>query len=511
MRDDADLTLVDGFAVRERPAEQQKLFAMDEVILPPSVLQIRKPVAMIHAIPQLGPGEEMTLNMRRLQNALITHAQHDLQQRQKAEPGLITRILSQSIQPLFEISIGALADLAQIEGTNYERIYDALYRLQDLPFLWNVLGEDASIEWQSRAHFLSNVSKGVGENRGRLRYRFDFDVLALVLEPRLWASFTLNPNTFGTPASLALYENCWRYVKTTSKRTAVMPVMMWIELLCGAGKYLVKDTRKGANGAMKPNYGEFKRSVLTDSIARVNGVSSLNHTLELIEHKQSNRVTHLQFQLVEKKNASKGLPLMWQGDLTDVLLSLGFTERQIEDMSEAHDQEAVREGLRRLQEAQTRLKTQGKPMHSKQAYLLGILGRMAADGKNAPLDLAALEKEVKTREAEQKAEERQRLNEEAFARHQSDVFNSSLKALDADRREALTEAYTKSAEGRRLLSTQPALDLSKRMHQHLVRAWLRDKRPLEYAELLPNPEDKTIEAWLAWRLEQAQAAPQVDN
>lgn len=499
------LPVQDGFAVREREATQQALFPIEEVVLPPSLSEMRKPVAIIHAVPVLSEGQEMTLNMRRLQNACITLAQNDLAQREKAEPGLLRRILQEQRQPLFETTIGKLADLAHIEGNNYERIYEALYRLQDQVFMWNVLGEDNEVAWLKRAHFLSNVSRGVGPNRGMLRFRFDFDVLEIVLEPHLWAKFSLNPNSFGTSASLALYENCWRYIGTASKRTASMPVQTWIELLCGTGKYMTRD----AQGRQRPNYGEFKRSVLNDSIKRVNAVSALKYSLRLIEHKAGNRVTHLQFAFEPKKQQTLGLPLMWQGDLTNVLVQLGFSEKEIADLGEAYQQEEVREGLARLKEAQDKIRAAGRSITSRKAYLLGILANLTSSKKGQDLDLDAVEREVRTREAEQMAEERRRRTEEGFNAHQARVFAENYARLDSARRAEIETEYLSSPEGKRLLSTLESsgggFDASRRMHQHLLRTWMKGKRPLDFAELLPNPEDRSLDAWLEWRLEMAQS------
>lgn len=502
--EDDKLPIQDGFAVRERPVTQQALFPMEDVVLPPALTEMRKPVAIIHAVPVLSEGQEMTLNMRRLQNACITLAQNDLAQREKAEPGILQRILRDQIQPLFEAPIGKLVELAGIDGNNYERVYETLYRLQDQVFMWNVLGEDNEVAWATRAHFLSNVSRGVDANRGLLRFRFDFEVLEIVLEPHLWAKFSLNPNTFGTPASLALYENCWRYIGTSTKRTASMPVQTWIELLCGTGKYMVKD---GA-GRLKPNYGEFKRSVLNDSIKRVNAVSALKYTLKLTEHKAGNRVTHLQFLFEPKKQETMGLPLMWQGDLTNVLTKLGFTEKEICDLGEAYQQEEVREGLARLKEAQDRLKAAGKSITSKKAYLQGILSKLATAKKNGELDLEAIEKEVQAREAEHQAEERRRRNEEDFNEHQAKVFSENYLQLPQAQRDEIEADYLKSPEGRRLLSSLDAtgqkFDATRRMNQHMLRAWMKTKRPLDFAALMPRPEDRSQEAWVEWRLEAIQ-------
>lgn len=96
----------------------------------------------------------------------------------------------------------------------------------------------------------------------------------------------------------------------------------------------------------------------------------------------------------------------------------------------------------------------------------------------------------------------ERLKEE-FERHGSARFAEELFGLADGRREEILEASSGADEAR---LSQPFLSHGwtpkNAAALAILRGWMRRARPELLDELLPLPEDRTFEAWLAWRLDQ---------
>lgn len=478
--------------------EQPSLFATEDLIIPESIKGLRKAVSAIHAVP-LKAEHNHTLNTRRLFDACILVAQLDFRKRGREQ---VERIRKERIAPLFETRVTDLARLASIPGKNFERLHDDLNKLFEMSLQWNIVGEDAEVAWEMKSHFLSSLGFGKGLNRGLIRFAIDPAILDIVLEPRHWATLSLEVlQGLGTPSSYALYQNAWRYVNTNAKVTAALPTETWIQLLVGPSRYVKDDP---ATGRVSINYGDFKRRVLTEAISRVNESQALNYTLELKEHLSGKRVSKLQFRFIPKKQGRLELPMNWPEEGLRVLANLGFSEANIADMSQSHSYEEVAESLARLKLADERLRAEGRPISSRKAYFTGILGNVSAGAGGADIDDARIESESRAQEAAKAARERQDRMLSAFTKHQGDVAIKRLFELDADRRVALFAEFEASPEGAKArLLIERGWTPKNVGALSMFRTWLAASHPDIQEELQPNPEDKTIEAWMAWRLDAA--------
>jgi hypothetical protein len=482
-----------GFEMRHRSPEQQALFPTEDLIIPETIKSIRKAVSAIHAIP-LKLEHSQSLNSRRLFDACILVAQIDFRGREK---GLLDRVRDERLAPMFETRITELARLAGIPGKNYERIYAELETLYDMTLRWNVVGEDDAVEWDMKSHFLISLGHGRGTKRGLIRFSIDPAILPIVLEPTRWASLSLQATEgLGTAASYALYQNAWRYVNTHAKVTAVLPTATWVELLCGQSRYVVDDPVEGKRVV---NYGDFKRRVLMDAIRRVNEVQALNYTLELKEYRSGTRVSKLQFKFIPKNQPSLGLPLTWPDELVRILGRMGFSQSEIEDMSQAHSYEAVAEALGRLQAAETRLKSTGRPITSKKSYFNGILSNIAAGVAGDDLDHAKIEAEAAAQEAKRVAEQRQARLTEEFNAHVANAFATRLFEWEETRRDQLCKDFESATPSAELLLSRGWTPKNKGALT-LLRIWMAEHRKDVLDTLLPNPEDNGFDAWMMWRL-----------
>ena len=411
--------------------KQQSLFPPDELVVPATVREMTKAVSAIHAVPTK-PEYDLTLNGRRLFDALIVVAQLECRGR---EDDLIEKVKLYRASPMFEVRLARLAEIAGIPGKNFVRLYAELDHLYEMDFAWNVVSEDKSVEWEMRAHFLSLLGHGKNFKKGYVRFAFDAEVLKMVLEPSCWAKLSLEiMSGLKTGASYALYQNAWRYIGTKNKVTATLPTHIWIELLVGKSRFVTEPEA----GQRVVDYGEFKRRVLTDAIARVNSVTALTYLLELKEIRSGNRVAFLQFKFIAKSTLARngeipvqlGIPMMWPADIRASLESIGYTVIDIQDLAEAHSLEDICDAIKRLDVATQRMKEKGQRMQFPRQYLDGILRNMHAAEMTAKVEDEKAQAALKAEEARHAAEERRARYAEQFQAHQRHRFSDWLFDLD---------------------------------------------------------------------------------
>lgn len=480
------------------PSAQGALFASDDWEMPQNLATFRKAVSAIHAVP-IKAEHNHTLNTRRLLDSVILCVQLDFRKRGREQ---VERILAERISPIFEVRTSELMKIAGISGKNYNRVYEDLEHLFQMVLKWNVVGEDSGILWDMKAHFLSSFGVGKGPRLGYVRFSLDPSVLEIVMEPRMWATLSLSAiKELKTPASYALFQNVFRYANTQNKVSAALPTETWIELLVGTSKYIDVDAETGKTVT---NYHDFKRRCLLDAIERVNNAQALGYTIELKEIRSGTKIAKLQFKLIPKQQASLGLPLAWPEKIITTLQMIGFSEQEISDLSQAHSFEEVADALIRMQKSEAKIREQGKQIFARKLYFNGILANVAAGSPDNEIDQDAL----RAKEAERQAQERQERMRELFAKHQSSVFTERLFELPDAQRAAITDEFESSADGKsvKLLLSKKGWNAKNVGAVVMLRKWAQDSKPSLLSTLLCNPEDTDFEAWLAWRLDQMDAA-----
>ena len=485
----------DDFEMKRREPKQPSLFPSEELIVPQSLRSMRKAVSAVHAV---SLDHSQSLNSRRLFDGFILAAQIDGRRR---DSKWIDRVREERISPLFDIRISDLAQLAGIPGKNFERLYEEIDQLYRMTLAWNIVGEDDNIDWEMKSHFLSSYGRGVGRNRGLVRFSFDPAILEIVLEPSRWAHLSLQEMSgLGTPASYALYQNAWRYIGTQNKVTAALPVATWIELLMGPSRYVVEHPDPSI-GKRVENYGDFKRRVLLDAMDRVNSIPALSYALQLKEIKSGKRVAKLQFRFVLKQQESLGLPLTWPKDVVQTLESIGYQQRDIEDLSQAHSVEEVGDAIIRLKAAETRMRAAGKSISAKKPYFEGILKNIALGAVGDDQDDDKIAEEVRRQEALIAAEEREKRLRDAFEEHQKALFAAWWFGRKEEERDQDRESFLKSCTAPERIFFNKPLTQSSTGAMALIRNWMFKNQPGLIDAFYPNPEDQSYEAWLAWRLD----------
>ena len=479
------------FDMRRIEPEQRNLFATEDLIVPESLQKMRKAVAAIHAVPK-NPEDSQNLTNRRVFDGLIIVAQIHCRQRGKE---FIQRIRDERVSPLFEVRTSELGKLSGIPGKNYDRIIEEINRIYEMDFEWNICGEDGEVIWENKARLLTSLGVGKNHKRGYIRFAMEPEMLILLLEPNLWASFSLSVmHDLGTSAAYSLFQQTHRYINTNQKLTAALPTKTWIELLVGKNRYI-----KEVDGKEVINYGEFKRRVLTDAIEKVNEVPALTYKIELKEHRQGNRVARLQFKFIPKEPTLQ-LESTWPEDILTVLKSIGFQDNEIADISQVHSSASVADAICRLKEAEQRLKAQGKSVSGRKPYFLGILRNIAA-GEDE-IDPEKIEAEVRVEMAERAAEERKKKMQDAYDEHRRKRFTTWVAFLSVEDQKKLIADYEASEDFNPVLgkSLKKGLTEENRSGLTTLRVWMEKHRPETMANIFDTPEYQSLEGWMMWKL-----------
>lgn len=473
---------------------QAWLFPQDDLVLPDNVLRMRKAVAAIHAVP-VKSSDSPSLNTRRIFDALILTAQMDIRRR---GPEMMERIRGERVSPFFEVRITELVRLAGIKGKNYQRVYEELDEICDMKLQWNVVREDATVEWQMRAHFLSTYGRGKGAQAGLIRFSIDPAILEIVLDPANWANLSLNVlRGMPTAASYQLYQNVWRYIGTAQKVTAALPVETWIELILGPSRFVKTDDKTGKKTVV--DYGDFKRRYLVDAIDRVNSTPALEHTIELKEFRSGNRVAKLQFKFHRKTQQRLELPMAWDDALVDRLRVMGFSPQEISEMSQAHTADRVTQALLALASARDRMEKAGEKMVTPKGYLEGILKRLPAGGASAGDGPQATEQEAEQQRLQQqqrREQERAQQLVEEFNQYHRECFYHAMVDGDATIVQQCRAAFEASPQFATNRFVIERFGWESTAVMGVLNNWLRANAPKLYEQLMPEPMEREFDAWL---------------
>ena len=489
------------------PAQRERgIFLSDELLLPDALNTYRKPVAAIHAIP-MRRDMALKLSARKLMEALPLAVQLDLRSRGRVESEeLIRKIREDRATPLFEIRTKELCRLAGISFSNMERIHESLADLVGYQFIWNVLHEDGNVEYEAIAPFLIRRDKGVGSRSGYTRFAFEPEILLWFLEPKMWASFSwavtssLGGRTSGPgqEAAFGLYQNIWRYIGTSAKITPALAVADWIDLAIGPSRF-VQVEKDGSKRVV--DYKDFKRRYLMPALTILNGHPALNHTVEVKEETSGRRVMRLRFKFIEKKQTSLDLPLGWPTRVISELEGIGFTQRDIANLSQLYPFEQVTEALKRLPLAEKRQAQKGARVYSRKAFFTAILGNVAKGEAQTAEEESKQLREAEKRQQQEDEARRMEVLTERFRTHQRTMVLNGLRDLSDEERSKLFEDHLAADPSAKVLfrGKEPG-----QPYLVLFFKWLAQAKQDLYLSWLPDAKDQNFQSWLAWQVTMVQ-------
>lgn len=361
---------------------------------------VKKNVAAIHV------SGKLTLLQRKLSNVLLLNAYDAL-----------------SSQPVHRIDARTLCLMIGYNSNDMDTLKASLRGLAETVAEWDMLGEDGEHEWGISALLSYAKLKG-----GVCEYAYSPALAAKLHDPKVFALINLNiQRRFTSGHALALYENCYRFVRTGSTG--------WWEL--GLFRRLM-----GVDGSTY--YEVFKQlnaKIIKPAVAEVNKTSNI--VLKPEVRKQGRAVTEIRFLIRENPQLAMldiddGAAVR-SGAVYDRLRVLGVSDRLARQWIAEHGEAFVTAKLDYVRQ-QSGVKS---PVRYLTAAIQGGYGEASA-GVEAPspeglraaaarqIDAEARQQAVLMREDEVGAERRRRAARMARVRDVAEQRTPTQR--DADRR-----------------------------------------------------------------------------
>ncbi|HHU0101943.1 TPA: replication initiation protein [Legionella pneumophila] len=266
--------------------------------------ELKKHIATIHC------HGKITLLQRKIANALLFHAYHNLM-----------------TQDEHVIQISELTKLVGFDSNDHRKVKDALLKLLSTVIEWNVideLSEDSEI-WNASS-IISDVSI-----RGSIcRYSYSNKMRKLLYHPVRYGKIDLNIQTkFQSSYGLTLYENCNRY-----KSIGNTP---WFDL----------ETFKklmGVENGLYKIFRDLNNRVIKKAVDEVN-----QYTLMSVEpefKKLNRQVVSIRFLIRQKQQPDSILDQDTSNDLLGKLKQkFGFSSKQIDEVLKQFDKLYIEEKI----------------------------------------------------------------------------------------------------------------------------------------------------------------------
>lgn len=271
---------------------------------------VKKNVAAIHV------SGKLTLLQRKLSNVLLLNAYDHLVTRAK-----------------HQIDARTLCMMVGYNSNDMETLKASLRSLAETTAEWDMLGADGQHEWGVSALLSYAKLKG-----GICEYAYSPALAEKLHDPKVFALINLNiQRRFTSGHALALYENCYRFVRTGS--TGWWPIDLFRRLM-------------GVDGSVY--YESFKHlnaKVIKPAVKEVNKTSNI--LLEPEFRKMGRQVSELRFKIRENPQLAmldiddgEGVR---QGPVYQGLLRVGVSDRLARQWIAEHGETYVAEKLAYLQ------------------------------------------------------------------------------------------------------------------------------------------------------------------
>ncbi|WP_323764777.1 RepB family plasmid replication initiator protein [Marinovum sp.] len=271
---------------------------------------VKKNVAAIHV------SGKLTLLQRKLSNVLLLNAYDHL----------VTR-------PKHQIDARTLCMMVGYNSNDMETLKASLRSLAETTAEWDMLGADGQHEWGVSALLSYAKLKG-----GICEYAYSPALAEKLHDPKVFALINLNiQRRFTSGHALALYENCYRFVRTGS--TGWWPIDLFRRLM-------------GVDGsAYYESFKHLNAKVIKPAVKEVNKTSNI--LLEPEFRKMGRQVSELRFKIRENPQLAmldiddgEGVR---QGAVYQGLLRVGVSDRLARQWIAEHGEPYVAEKLAYLQ------------------------------------------------------------------------------------------------------------------------------------------------------------------
>jgi hypothetical protein len=271
---------------------------------------VKKNVAAIHV------SGKLTLLQRKLSNVLLLNAYDHLVSR-----------------PKHQIDARTLCMMVGYNSNDMETLKSSLRSLAETTAEWDMLGADGQHEWGVSALLSYAKLKG-----GICEYAYSPALAEKLHDPKVFALINLNiQRRFTSGHALALYENCYRFVRTGS--TGWWPIDLFRRLM-------------GVDGsAYYESFKHLNAKVIKPAVKEVNKTSNI--LLDPEFRKMGRQVSELRFRIRENPQLAmldiddgEGVR---QGPVYQGLLKVGVSDRLARQWIAEHGETYVAEKLAYLQ------------------------------------------------------------------------------------------------------------------------------------------------------------------
>ena len=284
---------------------------------------VKKNVAAIHV------SGKLSLLQRKLANVLLLNA-YD---------GLLSR-------RTHVIDARTLCVMIGYNSNDTDTLKDALRALVETTAKWDMLNDDGGREWGVSALLASARLRG-----GVCEYAYSPALAEKLHDPKIFALINLSiQREFSSGHALALYENCYRFVRTGSTG--------WWEIEIFRRLMGVHDS------AYYKTFKHLNAKIVKPAVAEVNAVSNITLTPEV--RRQGRAVSHIRFLIKEIAQGSVVEHSADPGDeataLRERMRALGVSERLATQWIEEHGMAYVVEKLDYVAAAARKGRVRGSPV-----------------------------------------------------------------------------------------------------------------------------------------------------
>lgn len=361
---------------------------------------VKKNVAAIHV------SGKLTLLQRKLSNVLLLNAYDNLMTR-----------------PSHRIDARTLSMMIGYNSNDMETLKQALRSLAETVAEWDMLDDKGRQEWGVSALLSYARLRG-----GVCEYSYSPALAEKLHDPKVFALINLNiQKRFSSGHALALYENCYRFVRTGS--TGWWPLDLFRRLM-------------GVDGSTYyENYKHLNAKIIKPAVQEVNETSNIELTVDT--RKEGRAVVALRFLIKENAplqtfDAAVETDGVQGGQTFQRLTALGVSERLARQWIAEHGEEVVTDKLEYVANQQG---VKSPVRYLSAALRDGFLGDEVTASPSPEILLAAQQRNTARREAEAveaqrrraiDVERRWRSDRIARVREIADARNPTQR--DADRR-----------------------------------------------------------------------------
>lgn len=323
-------------------------------------------------------------------------------------------------QDFHKIKVSDLCEITGCNTRNYKNIADVLGNLMTTNVKWDIGGgcrENGT--WIKNMGMSTMIASAIIED-GVVIYEFSKRLSKLLYNPEIYQRISIaQQKLFKSSSSLALWENCIRYVGVGS--TGLIDLQEWRELL-------------GATAKTYDQYKDFNKFVISPSVKEINEVSSIE--VQPFFKKSGRKITHIGFTVIQKGQRQLAIPEMLEEAKSskeyEELIAYGINEIQAISWLQEYGYSYIREKLEFTKESEKA----GKVKKSSGFLVSAIKNDYKSEKQVAK---KKTEKQVEKRNSEELEKRREELRSKLSLEFSKEEKEKFLNSLSDQEKEVLTD------------------------------------------------------------------------